>query len=328
MEKIYDMDSYYNIYFDKDKIRLVNNQLHRNPETQKAIAQIYKGKRNRKLTSLINDKNIGYFALNIDGAKYFDLVYDLLKTNSDEDGQKEIGLFVETMKIVLDEKAIAQLAPGNGIFIFNELKKKKVEYTDFEYDDDYNEKEIKKTKEISVPDFIFAFATENEGYWHRVFDAMLSNKYLGKDLVKYGDIYSFKQNPNKEIDKMFFTVRENIVYFSTSIENLSPQKLTGDYKKIAREVSKNAMYGRLDMQKFLKGFDGEIKDAKDRKSYEYFKNNVGDLIYKTNAKDKSIETEMIYQLRNSSSENSLMYIFDLFQEIYKEEEAKKVEKNY
>ena len=78
-------------------------------------------------------------------------------------------LIMETMKIVLDEEAIAKIAPGNGIFVLNELKSKTVEYTDYEYDADFNEKEVKKTKEIAVPNFTFAFATENEGYWNRIF---------------------------------------------------------------------------------------------------------------------------------------------------------------
>ena len=65
---------------------------------------------------------------------------------------------VETMKIVLDEKEIAKIAPGNAIFILNDLTYKKVEYTDYEYDEDYNEKEVKKTKDAATPNFTFAFA--------------------------------------------------------------------------------------------------------------------------------------------------------------------------
>ena len=242
----------------------------------------------------------------------------------DDDENQEIGLFIETMKIVLDEKAISELAPGNGIFILNDFKKKKVTYTDYEYDEEHNEKEVQKTKEVSLPDFTFAFATKNESYWIRVFDAMLRHKYFGKNLTKYGNIYSFKDEKSKSVDKMFFTVKDEIVYFTTSIENLNKEKSSCIVKN-AKESTKHALYGEMDFQKIFLQFEEEVKDSKDKKSFDYVKKNIGTMIYKTSVKDESIQTEMIYKLRNSESENSLMYFFDMFKEIYKEE-MKKEEK--
>lgn len=320
--KAYQSDSFYNIYFDKDKVRLVNNYLHKDAEIQKSIAEIYKGRKNKKLASLVSENSIGSVALNINTNKYFDLVYGFFKNNGNE--QREIDLFVETMKIVLDEKAIAELAPGNGIFILNDLKKKKVEYTDFEYDDDYNENKITKTKEVTIPDFTFAFSTKNEGYWNRIFEALLTNKYFGKNLEKFGNIYSFKENNNKEIDKMFFTVKDEIVYFTTSIENLDAKNTSGNLDAVAKESTKHAMYGKINLQKLLIGFEDEAKSTSDKKMFDYFKNNVGQIIYKTDAKKNSIETEMIYQINNQNSENSIMHFFDMFRELYKDD-LKKVE---
>ena len=50
--------------------------------------------------------------------------------------------------------------------------------------------------------------------------------------------------------------------------------------------------------------------------YDFVKKNIGELTYKTDAKGESIETEIIYNT-SSSSENSLMYFFDLFDGLYK-----------
>ena len=182
--KMYNSNSSYNLYFDKDKVRLINNYQHKNSDMQKNISAIYQGKKNKKLNALINDKSIGYYAINVNGYKTFDMMYSFFHDAGEGEYQKELELMVETMKIVLDEEAIAKIAPGNGIFVLNELKSKKVDYTEYDYDDDYNEKEIKKTKEVMVPDFIFAFATENEGYWKRIFDAMTTNKDLAKNFTK------------------------------------------------------------------------------------------------------------------------------------------------
>jgi len=50
--------------------------------------------------------------------------------------------------------------------------------------------------------------------------------------------------------------------------------------------------------------------------------NVGELYFKTEVKGESIQTEMNYNI-NNSSENSLMYFFDLFDEMFKNEQADK-----
>ena len=53
---------------------------------------------------------------------------------------------------------------------------------------------------------------------------------------------------------------------------------------------------------------------------DVFKKHVGDVYFKTEAKGDRIETELHYDIRNSS-ENSLMYFFDLAGEIYKIKES-------
>ncbi|MGC5746419.1 hypothetical protein [Chryseobacterium sp. NFX27] len=326
LRNAYESSSYYNLYFDKDKVKLVNNYQHKNPEIQKTISSFYKGKKNKKLAALINEKSIGYYVMNVNGAKTFDLMYDLLKDTGDSEYKKEMELMMETMKIVLDEEAITKIAPGNGIFVLNELKSKKVEYTDYEYDDDYNEKEVKKTKDVAVPNFTFAFATENEGYWNRVFNVMATNKHLSKKFSKIGSFYSFKdEKGGGYMDQLYMTVKDGIVYLTSSTDNISPQGQSDVSKQWAKDSSKYPLSGRLDIQKLLIGLEKEFKTPSERKSLDLFRKNVGEMYYKTEVKGESVETEIDYNIKNSS-ENSLMYFFDLFDEIYKiNEEEKKTQ---
>jgi hypothetical protein len=317
LAKAYNSNSSYNLYFDNDKVRLVNNYQHRDADVQKSMSDVYKGKKNKKLAALINDKSIGYYSMNINGSKYFDMMYSFIQDTKDNEYQKEMELVMETMKIILDEEAIIKIAPGNGIFVLNELKSKNVEYTDYEYDDDYNETEVKKTKDIAVPNFVFAFATENEGYWNRVFNLLITNKELAKKFTKVGQFYAFKnEDKNDYIDQMFFTVKDGVVYITTSMENINPVNQTSISKNWAKDSSKYAMSGRLDFQKLISGLEKEFKSPSEMKSLDVFRKNVGDLEFKTEVKGESIETEMNYNIKNSS-ENSLMYFFDLFDEIYK-----------
>lgn len=323
MGKAYNSNSSYNLYFDNDKVRLVNSYQHKNEAVQKSINSVYRGKKNKKLTALINDKSIGYYAINVDGNKYFDLMYSLLKDSGEGDYQKEMELVMETMKIVLDEKAITKIAPGNGIFVLNELKSKTVEYTDYEYDNDYNEKEVKKTKEIAVPNFTFAFATENEGYWNRIFNLLTTNKVTAKKFSKNGDFYAFSEGKNDGyFDKLFFTVKDGIVYVTTSTENISAKNQSEISEKWAKDSAKYPLSGRFDIQKLMIGLEKEFKTPSERKTLDLLKKNLGEVYFKTEAKGEKIETEINYNIKNAS-ENSLMYFFDVIDEVYKMKESDK-----
>ncbi|MFZ4930537.1 hypothetical protein [Chryseobacterium sp. Mn2064] len=322
-QNMYNSSTAYNLYFDKDKVRLVNNYQHKNPEIQKNVSAIYKGKKNRKLLDLINDKSVGYYAVNVNGGKCFDLMYSLLQDSGETEYKKEMELIMETMKIVLDEEAIAKIAPGNGIFVLNELKSKTVEYTDYEYDADFNEKEVKKTKDIAVPNFTFAFATENEGYWKRIFELLTTNKKLAKKFSKKGNFYTFKdEKSGGYLDQLFFTVKDGVVYLMSSTENILPTTQSEVSRKWAKDSSKYPLSGRLDLQKLLVGLDKEFKSPSERKTLDFLRKNIGEMYYKTEVKGESIETEMNYNIKGSS-ENSLMYFFELFDQIFKNKESEK-----
>jgi len=320
---MYNSNYSYNLYFDKDKVRLINNYQHKDAEIQKSISSVYKGKKNKKLLELINEKSVGYYAMNVNGAKCFDVMYSLLQNSGEHEYRKEMELIMETMRIVLDEEAIAKIASGNGIFVLNELKSKTVEYTDYEYDEDFNSKEVKKTKEIAVPNFTFAFATENEGYWNRIFDLLATNKKLAKRFSKKGNFYTFKGEKNGGyIDQLFFTVKDGVVYLMSSADNILPVNQSDISRKWAKDSAKYPLSGRLDIQKLLTGLDKEFKSPSERRTLDAIRKNVGELYYKTEAKGESIQTEMNYIIKDSS-ENSLMYFFDLFDQIFKTKESEK-----
>lgn len=323
LNSAYNSNSSYNLYFDKAQVRLVNSYQHKNAEVQKSYAEIYNGRKNKKLARLINDKSIGYYAINLNGSKYFDMMYALMKNAGNSKYQKETELIMETVKIVLDEEAISKIAPGNGIFVLNELKPKTVEYTEYDYDDDYNEKEIKKTKEVAVPDFTFAFATENEGYWNRIFNLLATNKTTSKNFSKKGNMYSFKEDHNSGyIGKLFFTVNDGIVYVMTSENGLHVENQKQKSKEWMKDSTKYPASGRFNVQKLLAGLEQEFKSGSERKMLDMVRKNVGDIYFKSEAKGNTIQTEIDYSIKGSS-ENSLMYFFNLFDEMFKLHEAEK-----
>lgn len=327
LQNFYDSNTFYNLYFEKSKVRLVSNYQHKDADIQNHVSAVYRGKKNRKLTALIQDKSIGYYALNLDGYKYFDLMYSFFSNRSADQTnyQKELELVLETVKIALDEKAIAEIAPGNGIFVLNELSSKKVEYTDYEYDENYNSKEVKKLKDVVTPDFTFAFATENEKYWKKVFDVLTSRKELAQKFVKNGDLYFFRDDAKSNVffDQLCFTVKDGMVFLTTSPSNLVAQKQSSVTEKLAKDAARYPLSGRLDMRRFLNGLEQEFKTSLKKDSLDFLRKNMGDLEFRSEPKNGSIETEIIYTTPTSSA-NSLMYFFDVCRDVMKMNAAKTV----
>ena len=75
-----------------------------------------------------------------------------------------VDIYIDLLEILLDEKGIADLLPGNYMFVMHDMKPRIVNYTDYEYDDEFNRKEVKKTKKELSPLFTFAFETHQEDF--------------------------------------------------------------------------------------------------------------------------------------------------------------------
>lgn len=117
-------------------------------------------------------------------------------------------------------------------------------------------------------------------------------------------------------------MKDGIVYVTSSPDNIGRKDQSEKAKMWAKDSAKYPSSGRFDVQKLLSGLEKEFKSVPERKTLDLIRRNVGEVYFKTEAKDNNIETEIHYQIRNSS-ENSLMYFFDLFDEIYKINESEK-----
>lgn len=78
-----------------------------------------------------------------------------------------VDVYIDLLEIIIDEKAIADLLPGNYIFVMHDMKPQIVNYTDYEYDDEFNRKEVKKTKKGAVAQFHFCIGNKKRGFYEK-----------------------------------------------------------------------------------------------------------------------------------------------------------------
>ena len=103
---------------------------------------------------------------------------------------------------------------------------------------------------------------------------------------------------------------------TTSADNIGVKPQSSATRKWAKEVSKHSIAGWFNAKKLVVGLEKEFEDQKDKDVYHLLRKKVGEITYKTDVKSDNIQSEVNYHIDNSS-ENSLMYFFDLFDEIYK-----------
>ena len=133
---ILDSNYYINGYFEKDRIRLNQVMTPKSEETKKSYQEICDSKIDKNLLNYIGNNVLGYYSIAMDTQAIMNYEYKVLKNTlnsvyqsytKDASGN-EADVLIDAVALFLDEKAIADLIPGNAIFVLHDLKKVQRDY--------------------------------------------------------------------------------------------------------------------------------------------------------------------------------------------------------
>ncbi|WP_313419109.1 DUF4836 family protein [Sphingobacterium multivorum] len=221
----------------------------------KALAEMtkrmYARKPNSKFSKYLTDKTLGFFNVNINSEAYLrEMPAYMAKYYSGLLGPQqdvvEWGLMA--LEIALDEKAVAQVMPGDHLVVVNGLRKFKKDYIDYTYDDDYNATEVKKTKEETLPVFIWMFTSKDQRLIKKGLDMAVS-KQVGQ---VHDGIYSFSKQKAKDFP-MYVLLKEDLVMVSNdslSLSDIRQNKMNAPGNKdFVKLMKQNKMSAAIDLQK-------------------------------------------------------------------------------
>ncbi|MNK00145.1 hypothetical protein D3C87_179270 [compost metagenome] len=221
----------------------------------KALAEMtkrmYARKPNSKFSKYLTDKTLGFFNVNINSEAYLrEMPAYMAKYYSGLLGPQqdvvEWGLMA--LEIALDEKAIAQVMPGDHLVVVNGLRKFKKDYIDYTYDDDYNATEVKKTKEETLPVFIWMFTSKDQRLIKKGLEMAVS-KNVGQ---VYDGIYAFSKQTAKDFP-MYVLLKEDLVMVSNdslSLNDIRQNKMNAPANKdFVKLMKQNKMSAAIDLQK-------------------------------------------------------------------------------
>jgi len=325
-----------NVYFDKDKMRMEQKTYSADTKLNRLGMEVMNSKQNPSLANYVNPGNIGYFSMSINTEAMANYYYTVLKqTFSNMSYTREyadvVDVYIDLLQIIIDEKGIAELAPGNYLFVMHDMKTKKVTYTDYEYDKEFNKKEITKTKDELSPDFTFIMETKKEGFMEKI--ARLPLKYAEKEKYNYKDKGGYYELAFEEgkypISSLYFMVKDGKAIVTTSKEVID---MTLNHTGFAIDAeTKNSILNnnyslKLSTKTLIEKLAPQFSTEANKKITAYLKENLGDLKMESSLKDGMIQGTTTMGITGNHS-NSLEFFFNMMDAINNIMESEKQDKD-
>lgn len=325
-----------NVYFEKDKMRVQQKMFSPNEEITALGKEIYNSKQSTALAGLINPDNVACLSASINSEAMANYYYKLIRqylnsapyTNQYSD---LVDVYMDFLEIIIDEKAIAELMPGNMVMVLHDMKTKTVTYTDYVYDDkDFTTKEVKKTKQELSPNFTFVMETKKEAFMKKL--ANLPLKYAEKEKFNYhekGGYYELAFDADKyPINSLFFMVKEGKAIITTSKEVIDNTLNNKGYTLDAatrNSILGNNLYLKINTKKMIQQIKPELSTDVSKKISDYFEQNMGDVKMEGGLKDGMMQATTIMGITGNNT-NSLEFFFNMIDEINNIMEQDKIEK--
>lgn len=306
-----------NLFFNNDNIEL-KTTMHINKEWHSVFNKIYNKRFNKKFYKYFNQDNaLAYFNLTMSTQGLLESYPDIMANtygNIFSSYKEETEIAANLLNILLDEEAIEELVGGDFLFVLNDLKQQEISYTSYDYDADYNKKEVTKTKQELLPDFTLMMSSKNEKFLGKIMRLGIKHEILG-------DKGSYCAITQKELPIDLFVGIKNDIVFLTSSEKRLQQIMLGTFKsslgKHKKILSKNAMTIYVngteiikkipeDMYNFNKKFDETITGITNKR--------LEVQLSTSKFKGSKIHTNLIINTPEKE-ENSLKFFFNLINEL-------------
>jgi hypothetical protein len=226
---------------------------------------------------------------------------------------------VDLLEITIDEKAISDLVPGNMLFVMHNLTPKEVTYKTYEYDDNFNQKEVEKTKTELTPDFTFVMETRNEKYVQKLVN--LPVKYAKKGGYQYqknGDYYELTlDKKNAPLGKLYFLVQNGSLVISTVKQSMDVT--TGAIVARTDEATKNFVLNnnyamKLNSKTLIEKIGSSFGTDTNKKITEYLQQNIGNVEMESRLINGMPVTNMSMAITGQHA-NSLEFFFNTIENI-------------
>ena len=305
------------LYFENDRIKFVQTAF-QSKASQNFTKEVFSTKQDNKFFKYINgDEFIGYFSSSINTEAAIKKMPSLWLSSVlpySPQYSEEFSVLAEAIEVLLDEKAIGEIASGNAFFVFKNMKEKEVKYKTYEYDENYKRKRVEKTKMEMLPQFLCMLSTENESLLTKVLGLGIKNNVL----INKGDYYVTDERARFPMD-LFLTIKDGIVFLSTDemeiITICKGGSFSGLPKKHQKLATKNSQVVYFDNKKLMSYIPETAVRSRNRNNFNYYKENgFEEILFTTKNNRGDLTTEGFMNVPDGKS-NSAEYLFEFLNQI-------------
>jgi hypothetical protein len=304
--------------FLEDKSIRISSSMTFSDEIAAVFKKVHKRKLNKQFLKYVNeDRMIGYLGYAVDTKAYLEEYPRLMSKIYGSVYADEIGMASDLFSLLLDEEAIGKVVKGDALFIFNGLSQNEVSYKSYEYNEDnFESKEVMKTKKETLPDFLMMFSSEDT----RLMDKLIAYG-VKKELVKKGAGYYELSIPKSPL-ALYFTIKNNIVFFGTNkteMDNIASDRYAAKVSAKHRQMLSGSNYSAYFSAKKLAGKipAEELGGAKKLEKTNRVLNALGDIYMNSNPANGRVLSAQMSMDIPANQPNALKYLFSIIEDANK-----------
>ncbi|EWH13228.1 hypothetical protein KLA_10828 [Cellulophaga geojensis KL-A] len=276
---------------------------------------MYNGKMNKDFFKYFNqDKMLGYMSVNASTegllTEYPKLMKSMFANSTNNEMATAIPLGADLLSVFLDEEAVGELVRGDMLFVVNDIAKKQVTYTTYDYDENYNRIPIEKTKEETVPDFIFMATSNGESIFNKFMNIAVKENEMTVD----NGIYKFN-TPRSVPVNVYAMHAKGVLFFATSKDQLLAIRngsfkgsVSGDHKK---NISKNTSAAYVNGKNIISQIPVNELPREFKRKINFLTSNTEDLLITTGKlKGNKSSTKVILNTPEEGHKNGLAYFIN------------------
>ncbi|GGF27722.1 hypothetical protein [Flavobacterium limi] len=299
-------------YFDNDNARVEEIV-----EYSKPIADIVGKISNRKVNKNIFNyfpaqKPLGYLTYHFNTKEMLNSFPTLTAEvfNNPYILKEDIGVATDLISTIIDEKATATLFDGDLSMFLYDVAEREVTTKTYEYDENFESKEVVKTVKKAVPLFSVIFTSTHPTFG----DKLIQLGVRKKGLTQKGNYYEIKGT--QEFGNLFIFKDKDVLIIGNSIDHVFP-KDNSFSKEVKKELKQNYFAAQVSMDKLVTAYSnsGEAKPS-DVKSLNRLAQQFTDVTLYSGK--KLVDNKLKFELKLNSSKgdkNIILQTIDMIEEL-------------
>ncbi len=310
-----------NGYYDKEELRITSDT-----KLAGGMAEWYGNMLNAEMNSemlkyIPYDDHLMFMSGALDSEEmlngYYNYMKGVTKHFPQEDGM-DVGemasIFIDFTDMFLDEEAIGNLIKGDFYAGITDINSYEVEYTSYEYDDNYEWTEVTKTKQEVRPDFLIMFSSDDMKNINNIFK--LINITSKDEFKNEGDYY--KLSAGKSVPLDIYAMQKDGLVFIYSSQGLFDFIKKGGNKPTAKQKSSVSDYSTkvfINGKKLANKVPLEDLPSDAKSMVTYMRDNLGVMTMEQGKMDGQILKTKMTMSAEGGHKNSFAYFLNFINDM-------------